>query len=152
MTGTVVMLPGGREHHARLAFEGYRVVAVDSAAEVAGALRGTPVPVVLLGSGAGAVSALTLAAALPVHAVVAAGLSRAAEFPAVLPRCPVLVLHRDEDPKSARAYAEMLPAGRFALVNDRTAADEIVRFLQWLREPARARGGRSWPAGRTRPS
>lgn len=85
--GTVVLLPGRGEHAnvyarlgARLAFDGYRVVAVPSGDDVAGAIRGGPVPVVLLGSDTGAIRALTLAAELPVHAVVAAGLPLSAEY------------------------------------------------------------------------
>jgi alpha-beta hydrolase superfamily lysophospholipase len=198
--GTVVLLPGRGEHPGlytrlgtRLAFDGYRVVAVVSPDDVAGELRGGPVPVVLLGSDTGAVAALALAARLPVHAVVAAGLplsadatpdrsweaeldartacpvhrellgtddglrrgallSEPADIPAVLPRTPVLVLHgsadRVADPKAARAFAEMLPAGRFALVeggrhdvlNDvahRSVAAEVVQFLEWLRAGTR---------------
>lgn len=198
--GTVVLLPGRGEYPGlyarlgtRLAFDGYRVVAVASPDDVAGELRGGPVPVVLLGSDTGAIAALTLAARLPVHAVVAAGLplsadatpdrsweaeldirtacpvhrellgtddrlrrgallSEPADIPAVLPRTPVLVLHggadRIADPKAARAFAEMLPAGRFALVeggrhdvlNDvahRSVAAEVVQFLEWLRAGTR---------------
>ncbi|MDS0135792.1 MULTISPECIES: serine aminopeptidase domain-containing protein [unclassified Amycolatopsis] len=198
--GTVVLLPGRGEHPGlytrlgtRLAFDGYRVVAVASPDDVAGELRGNPVPVVLLGSDTGGLAALTLATELPVHAVVAAGLPLSAEHvenssweseldartacpvhrtlleaddrlrrgalladpagvPAVLPRVPVLVLHggvdRVADPKAARALAEMLPAGRFALVeggrhdvlNDvahRSVAAEIVQFLEWLRAGTR---------------
>jgi len=204
--GTVVVLPGRGEHPglyarlgARLAFDGYLVVAVASPDDVAGELRGGPVPVVLLGSDTGAVEALTLAAQLPVHAVVAAGLplsgpagdlpweseleartacpvhralldtdekvrrgalgSEPAGIPAIIPRTPALVLHGGADtvadPKAARAYAEMLPAGRFVLVgtgrhdvlNDvdhRSVAAEIVQFLEWLRagtrSPALVRG------------
>ncbi|NBH06608.1 alpha/beta hydrolase [Amycolatopsis sp. SID8362] len=198
--GTVVLLPGRGEHPGlygrlgtRLAFDGYRVVAVTSPDDVAGELRGNPVPVVLLGSDTGGLAALSLAAELPVHAVVTAGLPLSAEhaedrswageldartacpvhrtlletddrlrrgallaepagIPAVLPRTPVLVLHggadRVADPKAARAFAEMLPAGRFALVeggrhdvlNDvahRSVAAEIVQFLEWLRAGTR---------------
>ncbi|WP_410592913.1 alpha/beta hydrolase [Amycolatopsis sp. lyj-23] len=198
--GTVVLLPGRGEHPAlyarlgtRLAFDGYRVVAVASADEVAGELRGGHVPVVLAGSDTGAVSALTLAAELPVHAVVAAGLplsadhsadrswageldartacpvhrellegdprlrrgallAEPADIPAVLPAAPVLVLHGSADPiadpKAARAFAEMLPAGEFVLVdggrhdvlNDvthRSVAAEVVQFLEWLRAGTR---------------
>ncbi len=198
--GTIVLLPGRGEHPGlyarlggRLAFDGYRVVAVASPDDVAGELRGNPVPVVLLGSDTGGLAALALAAELPVHAVVAAGLPLSAEhtedssweseldartacpvhrtlleaddrlrrgalladpagIPAVLPRTPVLVLHggadRVADPKAARAFAEMLPAGRFALVeggrhdvlNDvahRSVAAEIVQFLEWLRAGTR---------------
>ncbi|MET8995725.1 alpha/beta hydrolase [Amycolatopsis sp. NPDC004169] len=198
--GTVVLLPGRGEHPGlyarlgtRLAFDGYRVVAVAAPDDAAGELRGTPVPVVLLGSDTGGLAALALAAELPVHAVVAAGLPLSAEHvddssweseldartacpvhrtlleaddrlrrgavltdpagvPAVLPRTPVLVLHgsadRVADPKAARAFAEMLPAGRFALIeggrhdvlNDvahRSVAAEIVQFLEWLRAGTR---------------
>ncbi|WP_410614484.1 alpha/beta hydrolase [Amycolatopsis sp. lyj-109] len=198
--GTVVLLPGRGEHPGlyarlgtRLAFDGYRVVAVASPDDVAGELRGNPVPVVLLGSDTGGLAALALAAELPVHAVVATGLplsaehtedrsweaeldvrtacpvhrellgtddrlrrgallSEPADFPAVLPRTPVLVLHGGADrvagPKAARAFAEMLPAGRFVLVeggrhdvlNDvthRSVAAEIVQFLEWLRAGTR---------------
>ncbi len=197
--GTVVLLPGRGEHPGlyarlgtRLAFDGYRVVAVAAPDDVTGELRGGPVPVVLVGSDTGAVQAVTLAAELPVHAVVAAGLplsgsagelSWAAELdartacpvhrgvleaddrllrgallaepaglPAVIPQAPTLVLHGGADPvadpKPARAYAEMLPAGRFVLVdggrhdvlNDvshRSVAAEIVQFLEWLRAGTR---------------
>ncbi|WIX90293.1 alpha/beta hydrolase [Amycolatopsis sp. DG1A-15b] len=198
--GTVVLLPGRGEHPGlysrlgtRLAFDGYRVVAVPTGEDVAGELRAGPLPVVLLGSDTGAINALTLAAQLPVHAVVAAGLPLSADatpdrswdaeldartacpvhrdllegdarlrrgallaepagLPAVLPRTPALVLHgsadRVADPKAARAFAEMLPAGRFALVeggrhdvlNDvahRSVAAEIVQFLEWLRAGTR---------------
>ncbi|WP_370963960.1 alpha/beta hydrolase [Amycolatopsis sp. cg9] len=86
--GTVVLLPGRGEHPglygrlgARLAADGYRVAAVSSADDVAAELRGGPVPVVLLGSDTGAVRAVTLAAELPVHAVVAAGLPLSADAP-----------------------------------------------------------------------
>lgn len=79
--GTVVLLPGRGEHPGlyarlgtRLACDGYRVVAVASGDDVAAELRGGSVPVILLGSDTGALSALTLAAELPVRAVVAAGL------------------------------------------------------------------------------
>ncbi|GAA3526644.1 alpha/beta fold hydrolase [Amycolatopsis ultiminotia] len=200
MRGTVVLLPGRGEHPglyarlgARLAFDGYRVVAVASGEEVVGELRGSPVPVVLLGSDTGAIGALALAAELPVHAVVAAGLplsadagadrswegeldarsacpshrallagndrfrrgalfSEPAGLPSRLPPSPVLVLHGSADPvaapKAARAFAEMLPAGRFVLVeggrhdvlNDlahRSVAAEIVQFLEWLRAGTR---------------
>jgi pimeloyl-ACP methyl ester carboxylesterase len=193
-------LPGRGEHPGlygrlgtRLAFDGYRVVAVESPDDVADEIRGGPVPVALLGSDTGAVRALTLAAELPVHAVVAAGLplsanatpdrsweaeldartacpvhrdllegddrlrrgalhAEPADLPAVLPRTPALVLHGSADrvaePKAARAFAEMLPAGRFALVeggrhdvlNDvahRIVAAEIVQFLEWLRAGTR---------------
>jgi alpha-beta hydrolase superfamily lysophospholipase len=198
--GTVVLLPGRGEHPGlyarlgtRLAFDGYRVVAVASGDDVAAELRGGPVPVVLLGSDTGAIGALALAAELPVHAVVTAGLplsagysadrswageldartacpvhralleaddrlrrgallSESAGLPAVLPRTPVLVLHGGADavadPKAARAFAEMLPAGRYVLVeggrhdvlNDlahRSVAAEIVQFLEWLRAGTR---------------
>ncbi|WP_290061541.1 alpha/beta hydrolase [Amycolatopsis solani] len=198
--GTVVLLPGRGEHPgvyarlgARLAFDGYRVTAVASAAEVEGAIRGGPVPVVLLGHDTGAIRALALAAELPVHAVVAAGLPLSAEhaafrtweeeldartacpvhrtlleaddrldrgalladpadLPVVIPQSPVLVLHGGADavagPKAARAFAEMLPSGRFVLVdsgrhdvlNDvahRSVAAEIVQFLEWLRAGTR---------------
>ncbi|RSD12011.1 alpha/beta hydrolase [Amycolatopsis eburnea] len=198
--GSVVVLPGRGEHPGlyarlgtRLAADGYRVAAVSSPGDVAAELRGGPVPVVLLGSDAGAVQAVTLAAELPVHAVVAAGLplsadapadhswageldartacpvhralleadehlergalaAEPADLPAVLPRVPVLVLHGEADviasPKAARAFAEMLPAGRFVLVgggrhdvlNDvhhRSVAAEIVQFVEWLRAGTR---------------
>lgn len=84
--GTVVLLPGRGEHPGvytrlgtRLAFDGYRVVAVAAGDDVAAAIRGGPVPVVLLGSDTGAARALALAAELPVHAVVAAGLPLSAD-------------------------------------------------------------------------
>ncbi|RJQ83866.1 alpha/beta hydrolase [Amycolatopsis panacis] len=84
--GTIALLPGRGEHPGlyrrlgtRLAFDGYRVVAVASPDDVAGELRGSPVPVVLLGNDTGAIEALTLGARLPVHAVVAAGLPLSAE-------------------------------------------------------------------------
>ncbi|MGK3203205.1 alpha/beta hydrolase [Amycolatopsis sp. MEPSY49] len=198
--GTVVLLPGRGEHPAlyarlgaRLAFDGYRIVAVASGDDVAGEIRGGPVPVVLAGSDTGAIEALALAVELPVHAVVAAGLPLSADatpdrsweaeldartacpvhrallegddglrrgallaepagIPAPLPGIPALVLHGGADlvadPKAARAFAEMLPAGRFALVeggrhdvlNDvahRSVAAEIVQFLEWLRAGTR---------------
>jgi pimeloyl-ACP methyl ester carboxylesterase len=124
--GTVVLLPGRGEHPAlyhrlgtRLAFDGYRVVAVPSADDVAAEIRGGPVPVVLLGSDTGALRAVALAARLPVHAVVAAGLPLAADAPADLTwegeldartACPVHRALLDTDHRVRRGALHAEPA------------------------------------------
>src|SRR4051794_2158539 len=138
--GTVVVLPGRGEHGEgyerlgrRLANDAYVVIALDvlpstsveDVVSLVASLQPADRPLVLLGSGTGAVEALQIAvlAGDVVSAVVAAGLPDK-----VLPESltvgafagPVLVLNGDADPVTPLAEASAV-------------ATEIVQFLERVR-------------------